>query len=206
MTRKTKAERLALPKDPSAYTALGGKTRHYKIKATGQEVSRRMYLTATRGYKSNEEYTRLPQEVKKAPSRGGRGKFARKKRVGRRGKTKGEEYGFSYVRITNYDKFKYTQFIDFLDALNLQNIKEDWRLAIGLTLKGNGSLSTRSGLVMLAGKMYFRNSNLEEVPMIVELGGLESLIDSMFQGAFDPLLLYRIEARYAYPPKTSKER
>lgn len=158
--RTPKALQKNLPSDPSAYTALGGKTRHYRVNATGEEISRRQYLTAIRGM-SNEAYTRAPPDIKKRPSRGGRGSAKRTKLFTRNGL----HYGTTYSWIIDYSYKKWDRFlVQLLDVVSPIDPNKNCRLFFKIL--GDGIFTTKTGTVVRKGELRWISSDIFDVSLI----------------------------------------
>lgn len=190
--RKTLAQKLNLPTSPSAYKALGGKTRHYQIKSTGQKVSRRAYLTATRGL-SVEQYTKLPFSEKKAPSRGGRGKPSSKILEDKKGKI----YGKTYTWVIDYNVIKWARFQNQLIEI-VNRIYPDDLGRFYVQIKGNGIFSTKSGGVAKKGRLKWISSEIFEISFI-QKDGVQSTLE-LFIGDIDFTIVKKVRiATYPVP-------
>ena len=145
--RIPQAIKRAYPSNPDAYKPLGGKTRHYQIKATGEEISRRAYLTATRGV-SNEAYAKKPTDEKKQPSRGGRNSIGFKR----------HDTEFRHRRtarvIIDYEPEKWGRFLkNAMKAIFAQGMLEKALFYLMIEVKGDGS-TTRTGRVLNLNKKH----------------------------------------------------
>ena len=170
MARKPKSIALNYPTSPGAYERIPGKAREYRIKETGQTVSRRSFLTATRGM-SNEAYTKAPAEIKKAPSRGGRGKPS-KKRLDRRN---GTQYGDTYTWVINYNREKWARF--FAQCLQIAlGVLPSYQFRFFVQIKGDGKFSPKSGIAPKKGRLKWFSSEIYELSEI-QMNGLQETLD-----------------------------
>ncbi len=175
--RKLLSEKLNLPTSPSSYKPLGGKTRQYEIKSTGQKVSRRQYLTATRGL-TVEQYTKLPPEKKKAPSRGGRNRPSSKKLIDKKSRV----YGTTYSWVINYNITKWSRFKSQLLKISSET-DPAFLSRFYIEIKGNGSFESKSGVVAKKGRLKWISSEIFEISFI-QLDGIQETLD-LFIGPID---------------------
>jgi len=191
-TRQPKALKNNLPKSASAYTSLGGKTRHYRINTTGEEISRRQYLTATRG-RSNEAYVKIPNEFKRQAPRGGRGKPSSKKLRLRTG----EQYGTTFTWRIDYQNDLWLRFIAQCQSES-DTRPPNTLCRFYVQLKGDGAFKTKSGNVPKKGRLAWVSSAIIEISFIQLDGPITTL--EAFIGDIDFPIVKKI--RFAvYPVK-----
>lgn len=161
MARKLRAEVKGYPTQKSEYTPLGGKSRNYRINATGEIVSKRQFQNSTRGYISTEQYTNLPDEVKERPGRGGRNTPSKHSRVSKNGMLRMTDFKWSIqYKKEKWDRFE-TQLMKILSGLDPAQI-----VRLYFRIKGDGNLS-KSGQTFKKGRLaWFYSDNFQVIDFL----------------------------------------